>query len=69
MGSQRIEHDFDLHLSGKGIFLRNVLELLDTIKTKPNIPKGDGEYALPLSSPPICHHAYCFYSCVSLLGK
>ena len=69
MGSQRIRHDFDLHLSGKGIVWRNVLELSDLRKTKLNMPKGDGGYALPLSSPPICHHAYCFYSCVSLLGK
>ena len=69
MGLQRIGHDFDLHLSGKGIFLRNVLELLDPRKTKLNIPKENAGYALPLSSPPICHHACCFYSGVSLLGK
>lgn len=59
-------------LSGKGIFSRNVLKLSDPRKTELKIPKGDGGYALPLSSPPsnaYCHHAYCFHSCVSVLGK
>ena len=40
-------------LSGKGIFLRNVLKLSDPRKTELKIPKGDGGYALPLSSPPV----------------
>lgn len=49
-------------LSGKGIFLRNVLKLSDPRKTELKIPKGDGGYALPLSSPP--SNAYCQPPCL-----